>query len=291
MLLSANMIKVHSIYGVRETFDVFAKAGFQGIDFNNDVAPYYTEEHGENFYRELRKHADEVEIAICQAHAPFPSSFPDKEKTEKRFYEIVQSIKNASYLGAPMIVVHPCTHFDLVDEESEQALFDYNLNFYKRLIPYAEEFGIKLAIENIGKVSITSTPERLNRLFDALDNPVFTLCFDVGHCLFQGVNPAEAIRKIGHRLVNGCTHIHDNNGLEDNHTLPYYGKVDWESVMEALADIGYKGDFNYEASLFIKDIPVALYPDGLSYMAKVGHYLIERFEYYKKAKENGNGKI
>ena len=291
MLLSANMIKVHSTYGIRGTFDAFAKAGFQGIDFNNDVAPYYSEEHDESFYRELKKYADEKGIKICQAHAPFPSSYPDKNESEKRFFEIVQSMRNASYLGAPMIVIHPCTHFDLVDEESEQALFDYNLNFYKRLIPYAEEFGIKVAIENIGKVSITSTPERLNRLFDALDNPVFTLCFDVGHCLFQGVNPAEAIRKIGHRLVNGCTHIHDNNGFEDNHTLPYYGKVDWESVMEALADIGYKGDLNYEASLFIKDIPVALYPDGLSYMAKVGHYLIGRFEYYKKAKENGNGKI
>lgn len=286
MLLSANMIKVHSTYGIREMFDVFAKAGFQGIDFNNDVAPYYTEEHGENFYRELRKHADEVGIAICQAHAPFPSSFPDKEKTEKRFYEIVQSIKNASYLGAPMIVVHPCTHFDLVDEESEQALFDYNLNFYKRLIPYAEEFGIKVAIENIGKVSITSTPERLSRLFDALDNPVFTICFDVGHCLFQEVDPAEAIRKIGHRLVNGCTHVHDNPGNRDAHTLPFYGKVEWESVMKALADIGYEGDLNYEASAFISRLPVDLYPDGLSYMAKVGHYLIERFEYYKKAKEN-----
>ena len=54
--------------------------------------------------------------------------------------------------------------------------------------------------------------------------------------------------------------------------------------MKALADIDYKGDLNYEASAFLKNVPTALYSDGLAYMAKVGHYLISRFEYYKENK-------
>ena len=281
MLLSANMIRVHDTFGIKKTFDVFAQAGFQGIDFNNDIGEYYTQEHDQAFYSELGRYANARGITICQAHAPFGSSFPEADKAAKRFEEIVQSIKNASYLGAPMIVVHPCTQLDYSVEGNPEKLFEYNLDFYRRLIPYAREAGIKIAIENIGRVSITSTPERLNRLYDALNDPVFTVCFDVGHCLFQGVDPAEAIRKLGHRLVNGCTHIHDNFGDTDAHTLPYYGRVDWESVMKALADIDYKGDLNYEASNFIKDVPAELYIDGLTYMAKVGHYLIGRFEYYK----------
>ncbi len=281
MLLSANMIRVHDTFGIKGMFDVFAAAGIEGIDFNNDVAEYCTAEHDEQFYRELGKYAASRGVAICQAHAPFPSSYVEEEKSAKRFEEIVQGIKNAAYLGAPMIVVHPCTHLDFAVEGNPEILFEYNLDFYRKLIPVAREFGIKIAIENIGRVSITSTPERLNKLFDTLNDPVFTVCFDVGHCLLQGVDPAEAIRAIGERLVDGCTHVHDNNGDRDTHTLPFYGKVEWESVMKALADIGYKGDLNYEASAFIKDIPVALYEDGLAYMAKVGHYLIGRFEYYK----------
>ena len=51
--------------------------------------------------------------------------------------------------------------------------------------------------------------------------------------------------------------------------------------MKALADIGYQGALNYEASGFIKDLPHELYVDGLKLMAKVGHYLIGRFEYYQ----------
>ncbi|MBQ9801847.1 MAG: sugar phosphate isomerase/epimerase [Clostridia bacterium] len=282
MLLSANMIKIHDTFGIKQTFDVFAKAGIQGIDFNNDVAEYCTKQHDRQFYEELGNYAREKGVAICQAHAPFPSSFTDEAKSAKRFDEIVQAMQNAAYLGAPMIVVHPCVHLDYAVEGNPEKLFEYNLDFYTRLIPYAQEFGIKIAIENIGRVSITSTPDRLNKLYDTLNNPVFTVCFDVGHCLLQGVDPAEAIRKLGHRLANGCTHIHDNSGDTDAHTLPYYGNVKWESVMIALADIDYQGDLNYEASGFLKSVPTGLYIDGLTYMAKVGHYLISRFEYYKK---------
>lgn len=284
MLLSANMIRLHDTFGIEKMFDIMASTGIEGIDFNNDVAEYCTTEHDEEFYRSLGKYAASRGVAICQAHAPFPSSYVEEDKSAKRFEEIVQGIKNAAYLGAPMIVVHPCVHLDFAVEGNPEILFEYNLNFYKKLIPVARECGIKIAIENIGRVSITSTPERLNKLFDTLNDPVFTVCFDVGHCLLQGVDPAEAIRAIGHRLVDGCTHVHDNNGDRDTHTLPYYGKVEWESVMKALADIDYAGDLNYEASAFIKDIPVALYEDGLTYMAKVGKYLIERFEFYKENK-------
>lgn len=281
MLLSANMIRFHDAFGMRETFDIFAQAGMQGMDFNNDVAEYYNDGHDRQFYAELAEYAKQRGITICQAHAPFPSSYPDEEKSAKRFDEIVQGMKNAAYLGAPMIVVHPCTHLDYSAEGNAEKLFEYNLDFHRRLIPYARELGIRIAIENIGLVSVTSTPERLNKLYDTLNDPVFTVCFDVGHCLLQKVDPAEAIRAVGHRLVHGCTHVHDNFGDADSHTLPYYGKVDWESVMKALADIGYEGDLNYEASGFVKDIPTELRPDGLKYMAKVGHYLVGRFEYYK----------
>ena len=280
MLLSANMIRLHDTFGIKKTFDIFAEAGIQGMDFNHDVAEYCSDTHDCAYYEELRAYAASKGITICQAHAPFPSSYTDADKTEKRFEEIVRSIRFAAALGAPMIVVHPCTHLDYDAEGNAERMFAYNVDFYTRLIPYAEACGIRIAIENIGLSSVTSTPERLNRLYDALHNPVFTVCFDVGHCLLEKVDPAEGIRAVGARLVNGCTHIHDNGGTSDAHTLPFYGKVDWESVMQALADIGYKGELNYEASNFLKDIPTCLLPDGLRYMAKVGHYLVSRFTHY-----------
>jgi len=287
MILSSNPVKFYEAFGIEKTFDLFADAGIQGVDFNNSVPEFRTDAHDEAYYRELRKYADERGLTLCQAHAPYPSTFKDgsEEKNEQRFWEIVQAIKNAAYMGIPMIVVHPCYHLDYSVEENRETLIEYTLNFFRRLIPYAKEAGIQIALENVGRVSVCSTPERLNWLYDTLNDPVFTICLDVGHCLLQGVDPAEAVRTLGHRLVNGCTHIHDNGGSGDDHTLPYYGGVNWESVMEALAEIGYRGELSYEASGFLKNLPDALLVDALSYMSRVGHYLIERFEYYKNSRE------
>ena len=53
MLLSANMIRIHDVFGMKETFDIFAKAGIEGIDFNNDVPKYCTADLDEQFYREI----------------------------------------------------------------------------------------------------------------------------------------------------------------------------------------------------------------------------------------------
>lgn len=284
MLLSSNTVNLHNVLGIKGVISAFEKNNIGAIDFNNDMPECYGDEHDEQFYLELKEYARAHNVVIGQAHAPFASSYVDEERTEKRFSEIVCAMKNASLLGAPMIVVHACKHLDYEVPGNAEYLFEYNLNFYRRLIPYAEEYGIKIAIENIGYVSVVSTPERLNRLYDTLNNPVFTICFDVGHCLLEKVDPAEAIRAIGHRMVDGCTHFHDNNSLTDDHILPYHGKVNWESVMEALADIGYKGNLSYEAGGFIKDVPETLRADALAYMARIGHHLIDRFEYYKANK-------
>ena len=47
MILSTNMIKIYDVYGVKNMFDVLSKAGMQGLDFNNDIGKYYTNEYGE----------------------------------------------------------------------------------------------------------------------------------------------------------------------------------------------------------------------------------------------------
>ena len=53
MLLSTNMIRVHDAFGIKGMFDVLANAGFEGIDFNHDVAEYCSAEHDKAFYEDL----------------------------------------------------------------------------------------------------------------------------------------------------------------------------------------------------------------------------------------------
>lgn len=278
MKISSNFIRFHNEFGLKATIDIFSEAGFEGIDFNADLEEYFTDKHDEKFYRDIKEYANEKGIVFAQTHAPFGSSFTEEERTKKRFDEIVKSMEHSSYLGADMIVIHPCKHINYKENNNYDFMMEYNLDFYKRLIPYAEKYDIKIAIENI-EDSVTETPKGLLELINTLDNDVFTICYDVGHANICGQNPADMIRALGNRI--GCTHIHDNDGIHDSHTLPYYGTIDWESVMKAFAEVGYEGNFNYEAGLFVNNVPVELRKESAKYMAKTGKYLIERFLYYK----------
>ena len=279
MKISSNFIRFHNELGLKNTIDVFSEAGFEGIDFNADLEEYYTDIHDKEFYKSIREYANDKGIVFAQTHAPFASSFMDEEKTKKRFDEIVKSMEHSSYLGADMVVIHPCYHVNCKEKDNYNLMMEYNLDFYKRLIPYAEKYNIKIAIENIVG-SVTETPEGLLELVNSLDNGVITVCYDVGHANISGQDPADMIRKIGKYI--GCTHIHDNDGIHDLHTLPYHGKIDWESVMRAFAEVGYEGNLNYEAGLFVNNVPVDLRKESAKYMARVGKHLIERYLYYKK---------
>ena len=70
-------------------------------------------------------------------------------------------------------------------------------------------------------------------------------------CGFFVPNVAEAIRLFGKDLK--VLHLNDNNGFSDQHTPPRafgdYGGIDWQSVLEALSDVGYCGTYNFELAL------------------------------------------
>ena len=279
MKLTSNFILFHDELGLTKTIDIFSEAGFEGIDFNTDLRQYYTDDHDEEFYKKTRAYANDKGIVFAQTHAPFGSSYADEERTKQRREEIIKSMQHSSWLGAEMIVIHPCGHVNYKDGRYDEMMA-YNLDFYKKLIPYAENYNIQIAIENIPDC-ITETPKGLLELIGLLDSEVFTICYDVGHANISGQDPADMIQALGSHI--GCTHIHDNDGLHDSHTLPYYGKIDWERVMCAFAEVGYSGNINYEAGLFVHGVPVELRKESAKYMAAVGRHLIERYQHYKKS--------
>ena len=279
MKLATNLMGFHHLFGLEKTIDIFAEAGFDGIDFNSDIQHLYDDSHDKNYYTELKKYAEDKGIVFSQAHAPFASVFPEEEKTKQRFCEIVNGMKHSAWVGAEMIVVHPSTQLDVKDSANHEALFESDMNLYTKLIPYAEEFGIKIAIENING-AITRNAEGLIKVFDALNNDAFVVCFDVGHGNIIGENPAEMIRKLGNRIK--CTHVHDNDGTGDRHTLPFYGNVDWDDVMKAFAEINYTGDLSYESGYFVRELPQELRPEAAKLMEKTGRHLIKMFEENRK---------
>jgi len=276
--LSINSNNIVNAYGLQKAVDFFADTGFDAIDFSMFNEEYCTDAHDKSFYQEARLKAEARGICFNQAHAPFGSSFTDPAETQKRFQEIVTAMKIASWLGVPNIIVHPCQHLTYDNPGVPEQLFEINMAFYRSLIPYCEEYGIKVAVENMWQYpkmishSTCSRPEEFLRYMDNLDTEHFVACLDIGHAVLVREKPDDMVRALGNKYLK-TLHVHDVDGIRDSHTIPYRGIADWAAVTKALGEIDYSGDLTFEVGDF-GAFPMELWPGLSRHMVDIGRYLI-----------------
>ena len=284
MIVSTDTAQLKVNYGDAESIRMLKEAGFDAYDYSMFVSPLGFEDPLDRAdYRQyavnLRTYADQVGIACNQAHAPFPSSTGDPEKDQQIFEKIVRSIETAAILGAKIIIVHPCQHLSYA--EHAQELREINLAFYKKLIPYCEKFGIKVATENMFQWdrqenhalhSTCSQAEEFKEYVDMLDSPWIVGCLDIGHVGLVGEDIVRMIHTLGKDRLRAL-HVHDNDKRNDLHTLPYLRSIDFEAVLNALKEIGYCGDFTFESNSFSAPFPKELSPQCFRFMREVGQYM------------------
>ena len=287
MTISSSINYFCNVFGEKKAIDVYSQAGFDALDFSFFNSKYYTDETSTDFYRELKEYADAKGVKFNQAHAPFPSSYNEDDRTKEAFTAIVTAMRNASLLGVPNIVVHPCQHLVYDDDGVPEKLFEMNMQFYKSLIPYCEEYGIKVAVENMWQFprvihhSTCSHPAEFVKYMDSLNSDCFVACLDIGHAVLVREKPDEMIRALGKKYLKAL-HVHDVSGSEDSHTLPFFGVANWEKVAKALGEIGYEGDITFEAGNFFVNKPKELLPACAKYMHETGKYLVEKVNEYRK---------
>ena len=70
--------------------------------------------------------------------------------------------------------------------------------------------------------------------------------------------------------------INDNiSTVEEQHLIPFEGKVDWRGIIRALREIKYDGLFNIEDGFSIKNLPLTLKKIKLRYLLKLAELMIE----------------
>lgn len=272
-------------FGDADAVRILCNCGFDGVDYSmfamsRDECLLNTPAY-EKHVRGLRRIAEDYGKCFAQAHAPFPSARDgDDAYNENMFPRLVRALEITGLLGAKICVVHPVQY--------KKYQMEQNLEFYSMLEPYAKQFGVKIAVENMwgwkelpggGKIvpNVCSTAEEFNAYIDALDPAAFTACLDLGHCGLVGEDAAAMIRKMGRSRI-GCLHVHDNDFLHDSHTLPFTMKMDWDEILRALGEIDYQGQFTYEADQFLRGFPNDLIPACETFMERVGRAMIKRIE-------------
>lgn len=288
MLLSTQTDVLGARYPENEAIRILASCGFDAYDMSlfylaGDSHVLCSEKYKE-YAKRLRDEADNVGIICNQAHAPFPTGVGKEPDDENIFKKVVRSMEIASILGARNIVVHPKQH--LVYADNAEKLFELNVEFYKRLIPYCQEFNIRVAVENMWQRnpntysvydSTCSRAWEFCKYIDAIDSPWIIGCLDIGHVSLVGADIPEFIHTLGNkRLV--ALHVHDTDLRSDLHTLPYTQKINFDAVAKALGEIDYQGDITYEADNFIRGLPKEVLPQAESLMCAIGRHMINVVE-------------
>lgn len=100
------------------------------------------------------------------------------------------------------------------------------------LVARAEEHGVSLAFENMRNTG------HLKYIRDQIKSDRIRFCYDSGH--HHCKTPEEdLLAEYGDQLI--AVHLHDNNGLEDQHKLPFDGSIHWAEVMQKLKQANYEG--------------------------------------------------
>ncbi|MBE6769116.1 MAG: sugar phosphate isomerase/epimerase [Ruminococcaceae bacterium] len=289
MKLSTTLDVPGRLFGEEDGIRKIAEAGFDAFDMslfrmfeNPENYPLCGDDY-RNYAKRLRAVADDCGIVCNQSHAPFASSTGDPAEDERRFAVIVRAMEIAAILGAKNIVVHPKQHLRYSEGDNAARLEELNMAFYRRLIPYAEEYGVRIAVENMWQRaavngveriwhSTCSTPAEFCRYMDRLDSPWIVGCLDIGHVSLVDGDIPVFIRALGCDRLQ-CLHVHDTDGVSDLHTLPYFSKIDYDAVCRTLREIGYTGDITLEADNFFNTHPLATPEHNLRVMHAVGREL------------------
>ncbi len=279
-------------FGELKAIELIAGAGFDAIDYTMSTLAkdgnVLDSDNYKAYVNELRETAKRNNIVFNQGHAVTGVGTYDPEITYKILAKKnIRCLEIAGLLGMKTLVVHPYGTNIYISRE-EEAL-ERNVKYFNMLLPYAMEYGVKIVCENmwcgdkrrnVKRGSIFSNPYEHARFVDEMNSEFLAACLDLGHTSLDGREPQDSIRVLGKRLQ--ALHVHDNDYIDDMHTLPGLSEMNWEEITKALAEVNYQGDFTLETNHFFDSFEteeeIKL---GLKLSEVIGRKMIAKIEKYK----------
>lgn len=289
MRISTEIGSLAKHVGEEEAIRLVAEAGFDAFDFSLfrmisfdwstlTIRPGAHPLGGDSwreFARRIRRTADECGIVCNQSHAPFPT------RGEAIMPYLFRAIECTAIAGGDLCVIHPDN-----DKSVEE-----NAEIYARLLPFAKECGVRIAAENMwNRDNVTkktipaacSHHEDFLRHIEAVGDPYLVACLDVGHAEMEGLDTSigQMIKTLGPHLA--ALHLHDNDGVDDRHALPFSMDINFTSLIKHLVLADYRGDLTLEADSHLAGFTPETVGNGVREMQAAAARLRTMFEGFTK---------
>ena len=288
-----------AVYDIDGTYRVIKEAGFDAVDVNLDEllsykpivgrehVPVFDAEGDESleYFRPWKDAAEKYGLINAQAHAPYPSFVWDGGEYNEYLMRVLEkTIAGCDFIGCRRLVIHPFfTGYDQTSTPEEE--WERNMDRYARLIPAAKKHDVIICLENMftshrGKryAACCSDFGMACRYVDELNALAgerrFGFCLDTGHVLLTAQDIKQVMLRLGDRIE--CFHVHDNDGVNDQHTAPYMGILDWNRFIDGLRALHFNKPITFETFNAIHCFDPALAPDVLRLIAQTGKMFVQR---------------
>ena len=295
-------------YGIDGAYRLIKETGFEAVDANVDhlfptkdirqkapVPSFFRKDASEKdvieAFRPYKEAAEKYGVDNYQAHAPFPSVLQNGPEGNEDYNEAIIEVLRRTVIGAASanvknLVIHPF-YYDYEHQCSPEEEWELNRKSYLSLAETAKKYGVTICLENMfrthnGKriAGTCNNPYEavsfVDRLNEEAGGRVFGFCLDTGHALLAGTDVEKFMTILGGRIE--CFHVHDNNGIEDQHLAPYMGVQDWNRFIEGLAAIRFEKTLSFETFNVWNRVDEALCPEMLAFIEKAGRMFDRRAE-------------
>jgi hexulose-6-phosphate isomerase len=215
---------------VMEKLNAVKAAGFEGVEPMSHMKQ-------EEVLKALEETGLKAASVCCNTHWAKPLSHPDAEVRREAIEGVVQALKDAKRYGASSVLLVP----GVVNKDvTYDDCFARSVSEIRKIIPTAEELGVKLAIENVWNNFITKVDQAMTFL-DAIDSPMVGWHFDIGNVVKYSP-PETWIPVLGKRILK--LHVKEWGKLKPGNGFGvrfYEGDNHWPAIMKALDEVGYQG--------------------------------------------------
>jgi sugar phosphate isomerase/epimerase len=200
------------------------------------------------------------------ALAYYPNNLdPDTRAREEAHDHLRRLVDAAQRLGVRLV----CTFAGADPARPLEENLDEFRRVWPPLLGYAEERGVRIAIENCpmvfdrsrwpGGTNLAYCPAAWDAMFEAVPSPALGLNLDPSHLHWLGVDVERAVRDYGARILH--VHAKDTEIRRDElhrrsvlslgvgwqaGRIPGRGEIDWAGFVGALRDAGYDGVLSVE---------------------------------------------
>lgn len=229
---------------LREALHAFDRYGFKNVEIWADTV--HLDPRCQPDIPGTKQLLRELGMRVHSLHAPF-RNYKNPPLSEEAFRRlrtdmVKKTIDYAYELESRILVLHAVDRKEYNYSSRELPLVQA---YVGEIADYAARSGVQLAIEDIPPGSdageICTTLENQKRLFADLG---VKYCLDIGHVPLLGADLFREADVAGSDLIT--LHIHNNNGITDDHRLPDDGVIDWPRLHDHIRGNGYTGEFVLE---------------------------------------------